>query len=158
MMQQMGQQMQWNPQLAAQMNSAWQQHQQPPTSAAAHGQQKGQTASRPEVGPGGRTEVPGGPAVGQSGQALNQKTTPFQPPSGSTPGTTSSTTSLSREPDLNKGIFWQCLMIFVQFIMIFWQFLMIFWESLMIIGTNNDFSISLIVHFLMSFVTFSSTK
>ena len=107
MMQQMGQQMQWNPQLAAQMNSAWQQHQQPPTSAAAHGQQKGQTASRPEVGPGGRPEVPGGPGVGQSGQALNQKTTPFQPPSGSTPGTTSSTTSLSREPDLNKGIFWQ---------------------------------------------------
>ena len=113
MMQQMGQQMQWNPQLAAQMNSAWQQHQQPPTSAAAHGQQKGQTASRPEVGPGGRPEVPGGPGVGQSGQALNQKTTPFQPPSGSTPGTTSSTTSLSREPDLNKG------MIFEQFIMIF---------------------------------------
>ena len=111
MMQQMGQQMQWNPQLAAQMNSAWQQHQQPPTSATAHGQQKGQTASRPEVGPGGRPEVPGGPGVGQSGQALNQKTTPFQPPSGSTPGTTSSTTSLSREPDLNKG------MILVQFIM-----------------------------------------
>ena len=118
MMQQMGQQMQWNPQLAAQMNSAWQQHQQPPTSATAptaHGQQKGQTASRPEVGPGGRPEVPGGPGVGQSGQALNQKTTPFQPPSGSTPGTTSSTTSLSREPDLNKGIFWQYLMIFGNF-------------------------------------------
>merc|ERR1719305_463590 len=86
------------------MNSAWQQHQQPPTSAAAHGQQKGQTASRQEVGPGGRPEVPGGPGVGQSGQALNQKTTPFQPPSGSTPGTTSSTTSLSREPDLNKAV------------------------------------------------------
>ena len=137
MMQQMGQQMQWNPQLAAQMNSAWQQHQQPPTSATAHGQQKGQTASRPEVGPGGRPEVPGGPGVGQSGQALNQKTTPFQPPSGSTPGTTSSTTSLSREPDLNKGIFF------------FWQFLMIFWQSLMIIGITNDFW-----QFLMSFGNF----
>ena len=107
MMQQM-QQASQNPyaaqQLAA-MNSAWQQHsQQPPTSAASHGHghpgqpQKGQVASRPDVGS-NRPEIAS--AGGQSQAALNQKTQPFQPPHS---GTTASTT-LSRDPqDLNKAV------------------------------------------------------
>ena len=69
------QQMQWNPQLAATMNS-WHNSQQPQSAQ----QQKPPTASS-----GGQTQV-------------HQKTQPFQPPTGT------SSTSLSREPDLNKAV------------------------------------------------------
>ena len=68
------QQMQWNPQLAATMNS-WHNSQQPQSAQ----QQK------PPASSGGQGQV-------------HQKTQPFQPPTGT------SSTSLSREPDLNKAV------------------------------------------------------